>query len=251
MNETELRKQIEEQLSKYNKLKKPFEDRSAGLKHTYGWFGDNGPSIAWIIWAIALWGSLFLYFMPLPKIVKSISLAVVTVALLLTLFVGIIGNAAEEIWKANEPRKNREIERKNRALYKQLLGIDYNYPNYDNVDYIIAVKNKDIVQEPEEIPDNPRKVYRSSYTYQSYKSTQSQSRNAEGNSSEKSEPSNHDAQSTEKAKTTNTKKGSSQGYSQHCPRCGGRLIIRKGPYGDFYGCSNYPKCRFTRSIKKR
>ena len=30
-----------------------------------------------------------------------------------------------------------------------------------------------------------------------------------------------------------------------CPQCGGRLIMRSGRYGSFYGCSNYPKCRFT------
>lgn len=30
-----------------------------------------------------------------------------------------------------------------------------------------------------------------------------------------------------------------------CPRCGGRLVLRKGKYGSFYGCSNYPKCKFT------
>ena len=30
-----------------------------------------------------------------------------------------------------------------------------------------------------------------------------------------------------------------------CPQCGGRLIFREGRYGPFYGCSNYPKCRFT------
>jgi len=32
--------------------------------------------------------------------------------------------------------------------------------------------------------------------------------------------------------------------SNRCPKCGGELIIRKGKYGDFKGCSNYPKCRF-------
>lgn len=31
-----------------------------------------------------------------------------------------------------------------------------------------------------------------------------------------------------------------------CPRCGGQLILRNGKYGNFYGCSNFPKCRFTR-----
>ena len=30
-----------------------------------------------------------------------------------------------------------------------------------------------------------------------------------------------------------------------CPKCGGRLVERKGKYGFFTGCNNYPKCRFT------
>ena len=29
-----------------------------------------------------------------------------------------------------------------------------------------------------------------------------------------------------------------------CPQCGGRLVPRNGRYGFFYGCSNYPRCRF-------
>lgn len=29
-----------------------------------------------------------------------------------------------------------------------------------------------------------------------------------------------------------------------CPRCGGSLVKRTGPYGEFYGCSNYPKCKY-------
>lgn len=33
-----------------------------------------------------------------------------------------------------------------------------------------------------------------------------------------------------------------------CPKCGGNLILRKGQYGEFYGCSNYPKCKFKKSI---
>lgn len=31
-----------------------------------------------------------------------------------------------------------------------------------------------------------------------------------------------------------------------CPRCGGTLILKKGVNGSFYGCSNYPKCKFTK-----
>ena len=31
-----------------------------------------------------------------------------------------------------------------------------------------------------------------------------------------------------------------------CPKCGSRLVKRKGKYGEFIGCSNFPKCRYTR-----
>ena len=31
-----------------------------------------------------------------------------------------------------------------------------------------------------------------------------------------------------------------------CPFCGGELTVRNGKYGRFWGCSNYPKCKFTR-----
>lgn len=34
--------------------------------------------------------------------------------------------------------------------------------------------------------------------------------------------------------------------SEICPRCGGALVKRKGKYGVFWGCRNYPKCRFTK-----
>ena len=30
---------------------------------------------------------------------------------------------------------------------------------------------------------------------------------------------------------------------------GGELKLRSGKYGSFYGCSNYPKCRYTRPVK--
>lgn len=29
-----------------------------------------------------------------------------------------------------------------------------------------------------------------------------------------------------------------------CPRCGGNLVRRKGKYGGFTGCDNYPRCKF-------
>ena len=33
-----------------------------------------------------------------------------------------------------------------------------------------------------------------------------------------------------------------------CPRCGSELVLRHGKSGDFYGCSNYPKCKFTKKV---
>lgn len=30
-----------------------------------------------------------------------------------------------------------------------------------------------------------------------------------------------------------------------CPRCGAELVERMGPYGCFWGCENYPNCKFT------
>jgi len=29
-----------------------------------------------------------------------------------------------------------------------------------------------------------------------------------------------------------------------CPNCGGKLVLRNGKYGQFKGCSSYPRCRF-------
>lgn len=34
-----------------------------------------------------------------------------------------------------------------------------------------------------------------------------------------------------------------------CPRCGGKLIEKSGKYGSFYGCENYPQCKFI--LKKK
>jgi len=32
---------------------------------------------------------------------------------------------------------------------------------------------------------------------------------------------------------------------QICPKCGGTLVERTGKFGSFYGCSNYPRCKYT------
>lgn len=33
-----------------------------------------------------------------------------------------------------------------------------------------------------------------------------------------------------------------------CPRCGGNLVMRNGKNGEFFGCSNYPNCKFTKDL---
>lgn len=30
-----------------------------------------------------------------------------------------------------------------------------------------------------------------------------------------------------------------------CPECGAPVVVKNGKYGEFYGCSNYPACKFT------
>lgn len=35
-----------------------------------------------------------------------------------------------------------------------------------------------------------------------------------------------------------------------CPQCGNVLKIRNGKFGEFWGCSSYPTCRFTMNVKK-
>ena len=35
-----------------------------------------------------------------------------------------------------------------------------------------------------------------------------------------------------------------------CPFCGKKLIKRTGKYGQFMGCTGYPKCKYTRQIDK-
>jgi len=33
--------------------------------------------------------------------------------------------------------------------------------------------------------------------------------------------------------------------TDQCPKCKAELIRKKGKYGDFFGCSTYPDCKFT------
>lgn len=36
-----------------------------------------------------------------------------------------------------------------------------------------------------------------------------------------------------------------------CPQCKGELVIRKGRFGEFIACLNFPKCRYSRKIEQK
>jgi hypothetical protein len=36
-----------------------------------------------------------------------------------------------------------------------------------------------------------------------------------------------------------------------CPKCGGHLTKRNGRYGEFYGCENYPQCRYKTELSQK
>ena len=38
---------------------------------------------------------------------------------------------------------------------------------------------------------------------------------------------------------------------EDCPECGSPLVIRKGKYGEFTACSNYPKCKYIKSTERQ
>ncbi len=46
-----------------------------------------------------------------------------------------------------------------------------------------------------------------------------------------------------------TKKAPTQ-TGEVCPECGGDLVIRKGKFGEFVACSNYPKCKYIKKETK-
>lgn len=35
-----------------------------------------------------------------------------------------------------------------------------------------------------------------------------------------------------------------------CPKCGEELRLRNGIYGEFYGCSGFPNCRYTENVSR-
>ena len=54
--------------------------------------------------------------------------------------------------------------------------------------------------------------------------------------------------STDEAKAEHVAQAKRVQSGEVCPLCGGELVRRKGRYGAFLGCKNYPECRYTRGL---
>jgi DNA helicase-4 len=53
------------------------------------------------------------------------------------------------------------------------------------------------------------------------------------------------------AETTVSGKGNAPTLIETCPECRqGTLCNRSGKFGKFFGCSNYPSCKYTRDLRK-
>jgi len=48
----------------------------------------------------------------------------------------------------------------------------------------------------------------------------------------------------------NMEKKPAEETGETCPECGNSLVIRKGKYGEFVACSNYPTCKYIKKEKK-
>lgn len=49
----------------------------------------------------------------------------------------------------------------------------------------------------------------------------------------------------------NMEKKKPEETGEKCPECGGPLVIRKGKYGQFTACSNYPTCKYIKKENKQ
>ena len=53
-----------------------------------------------------------------------------------------------------------------------------------------------------------------------------------------------------KAAFTDMEKKQPEETGEICPECGSPLVVRKGKYGEFVACSNYPECKYIKQEEK-
>lgn len=52
----------------------------------------------------------------------------------------------------------------------------------------------------------------------------------------------------DETKTSESVKKTIESVSEDlCPRCGSEIVLRRGNRGEFYGCTSFPKCRYTKN----
>lgn len=49
---------------------------------------------------------------------------------------------------------------------------------------------------------------------------------------------------------TKMEKASPKETGETCPNCGSALVVRKGKFGEFVACSNYPECKYIKKEEK-
>lgn len=66
-------------------------------------------------------------------------------------------------------------------------------------------------------------------------------------------PNYPNCKNTKKLEKPENKKASSAPEvvsEEKCPNCGGEMVLKKGTYGSFYACKNYPACKTTKPYTK-
>lgn len=61
----------------------------------------------------------------------------------------------------------------------------------------------------------------------------------------------HDFEPTLKDAFNKMEKNEAEKTGELCPTCGSDLVLRKGKYGTFVACSNYPKCKYVKKEEKK
>lgn len=204
MDRIELRKHIEQQLSKYEQGKKDYKRPQKENDASRSTFLRRVEEI--VIGALAIIAVIGLRFSTDRGRIGAVSM----------IAAGLLWFWAWFTSDKQTEERNKKILQHNKELYKKLIGIDYNPARYGDIDYIISVLSGEHDQKS------------NTYTDQNSTSTKS----------------------TLTSKSASDNSGNKPNGKKRCPKCGSTLVRRKGPYGAFWGCSNYPRCHYTKSIKR-
>lgn len=122
------------------------------------------------------------------------------------------------------------------GAHRALNDCRMNQQVYEILKSVKAGEKTDINNKPQKQNSAPENIFNDN-NYGSFKIL-----NAIGNS--KIEKSGNDlSESMGKIQASN-----SGNQEKSCPQCGSNLIKRNGRFGEFYGCSGFPNCRYTENV---